>query len=179
MGNLRLLQERKRMFLDMPNLEELVASYEVLDYFYIPPPNLKRLAITIQGIHEIAMQFCFSVSTLESLVVLRPKELTARHIDDLFSAYKGKSLDVVFVDVNSNHRTPVNTRDWTEGDTVRVWEADVPTSFYGDEVDLILCDSWVWSHAVQGTLFSRDNRRMASWAEIQRRLAGPVHHIIN
>ncbi|KAF2627816.1 hypothetical protein BU25DRAFT_431147 [Macroventuria anomochaeta] len=177
--NARFSQRDSNIFLGMPNLEELVASYDVPDYFHLPPPNLKRLAITIQDLHDVAMRFCFSISTLQTLVLLRPVELSAADVNGLFSAYKGQSLDVILVDVNSNHRTPKDTRDWTDGDTVKIWEADVPTSFYGDDDDLILCDNWIWTHAVKGTLWAQDNRRMASWSEIQRRLTGPVHHIID
>ena len=177
--NARFSQREANIFLGMPNLEELVASYDVPDYFRSPPPNLKRLAITIQDLHDVATRFCFSTSTLQTLVLLRPVELSAADINSLFSAYKGQSLDVVFVDVNPNHRTPKDTRNWTDGDTVRIWEADVPTSFYGDDDDLILCDNWIWTHAVKGTLWTQENRRMASWSEIQRRLAGPVHHIVD
>lgn len=177
--NQSISQSEMDVFAGMPNLEELVASYDVPDYFRLPPPNLKRLAITIQDFHDIALRFCFSVSTLHILVMLRPVDLSAVDINSLFTAYMGQSLDIVLVDVNSNHRTPENTRDWTESDKVRIWEADVPTSFYGDDDNLILCDSWIWTHATKGTLWDQANRRMASWSDIQRRLAGPVHHILD
>jgi hypothetical protein len=175
----RFTQKETNVFRGMPNLEELVASYDVPDYFRSPPMSIKRLAITIQDLHDIAMHFCFAVSTLHTLVILRPVDLSAADIERFFSAYKGKSLDIVLVDVNSNHRTPKDTRDWAEGDTVRIWEVDVPTSFYGDDDDLTLSDNWIWSHAVQDTLWSQKHRRMASWSDIQRRLAGPVHHVLD
>ncbi|KZM24461.1 uncharacterized protein EKO05_0001974 [Ascochyta rabiei] len=178
-AHLRYYWGGQNVFLQMPNLEELVVSYDVMDYFPLPPPNLKRLTITTQDLHDAAMRFCFSVSTLKTLILLRPIELSAADIDSLFTAYKGLKLDVIFVAVNSNHRTPKDTRNWTDGDTVTIWEADVPTSFYGDDDDLALCDSWIWSHAVQGTLWTRKCRRMASWSEVQRRLAGPVHYIVD
>lgn len=179
MGNVKLSQGKTKMLLGLTNLEELVISYDVLDYFHLPPPNLKKLAITIQEFHEVAMKFCFAFSTLQSLVMLRPEELSAAEIESIFKAYKGKSLDIVFVDVNSNHRTPQHTRDWTEEDTIRIWEADVPTSFYGDDDNLILCDNWIWTHAVKGTLWNQEKRRMVPWSEIQRRLAGPIHQIVD
>ncbi|KAG9203628.1 hypothetical protein G6514_002646 [Epicoccum nigrum] len=167
-------------FVSMQRLEDLVVSFDVLDHFYVPPPNLKRLAITVKTMHKAAMRFCFAASALEMLVVLRPKELGAADIDKFFAAYQGQSLDVVFVDVNSNHRTPPDTRDWIDEDTVRIWEADVPTSFYGDEDELILCEDWIWRGAVEGTLWSLEgNRRMTGWKEVQRRLTGPVHQVIS
>lgn len=174
----RFTQKDTDIFLGMPNLEELIASYDVPDYFRSPPPNIKRLAITIQDLHNIAMHFCFAVSSLQTLIILRPVELSATDVDRIFSAYKGHSLDIILVDVNSNHRTPKDTRDWADDDTVRIWEADVPTSFYGDDDDLILSDNWIWTHAVQDTLWTQKHRRMASWSDIQRRLAGPVHHVL-
>lgn len=128
----------------MPNLDELVASYNILDYFPYAPPKLKRLALPVQEQKEIQIDFCFSTSGLQTLVLLRPLELRSADIDLIFSSYKGKSLDLIFVDVNSNHRTPIGTRSWKDEDTVRIWEADVPTSFYGDEDELMLCDNYIW-----------------------------------
>jgi hypothetical protein len=125
------------------------------------------------------MDFCFSTSSLQTLVFLRPPELLPSDIDLIFSSYKGESLDVMLVDVNSNHRTPIGTRSWAGDDAVRIWEVDVPTSFYGDEDELVLCDDYIWSHGVQGSLWCQSKRRMASWEEIQRRLAGPVHFIMD
>jgi hypothetical protein len=166
---------RNNIFLHMPCLEELVVSYDVVDYFPLPPPSLKKLAITVQEMGSAQLNFCFSISSLQTLVFLRPPELVSADIDRLFSFYKGKSLDVVLVDVNSNHRTPTGTRSWNGDDHVRIWELDVPTSFYGDEVELILCDNFIWTHGVKGTLWNVDKRRMESWERVVRRLAGPVH----
>ncbi|KAF1931997.1 uncharacterized protein M421DRAFT_54370 [Didymella exigua CBS 183.55] len=175
----RFPQKDTNIFLGMPTLEELVASYDVPDHFRSPPPNIKRLAITIRDLHDIAMDFCFAVSGLETLIILRPVELSAADINRFFTAYKGRSLDIILVDINPYHRTPTGTRDWTDSDTVRIWEADVPTSFYGDDDNLILCDNWIWTQAVQGTLWSQCNRRMACWSEIHQLLTGPIHHILN
>jgi hypothetical protein len=172
-------QNQNNIFLHMPNLEELVTSYNILDYFSMAPPNLKRLALPIQELGESSIDFCFSLSELQTLVVLRPIELRAKDIEVIFSCYSGKSLDVILVDVNSNQRTPVGTRSWTNGDTVRIWEADVPTSYYGDGDELRLCEDYIMSHGIKGTLWTQDKRRMASWVEIQRRLAGPIHLIMD
>jgi hypothetical protein len=166
------------IFSRMLNLEELVASYNILDFFPYAPPNLKRLALPFKKFGESQIGFCFSTA-LQTLVLLRPIKLRAKDIEVIFSCYGGKSLDVIFVDVNSNHRTPVGTRSWTNEDTVRFWEADVPTSYYGDVNEVTLCEDYIRSHGINGTLWTQDKRRMASWAEIQRRLAGPVHLIMD
>jgi hypothetical protein len=166
------------IFSHMLNLEELVASYNVLDFFPSAPPNLKRLALPIQDFGESQINFCFSTA-LQTLVLRRPIQLQAKDIEVIFSCFGGKSLDVIFVDVNSNHRTPVGTRSWETEDTVRIWEADVPVSYYGDFDEIKLCEDYIRSHGINGTLWTQDKRRMASWADIQRRLAGPVHSIMD
>jgi hypothetical protein len=167
------------IFLQMPLLEELIASYNVPKYFPYAPLNLKRLAITCREIRDTQVDFCFSISSLETLILLRPRGLRSADIDRIFSSYKGKSLDVILVDVNSNHRTPNGARNTSNNDAVRMWEMDVPVSFYGDANELVLCDDYIWTHGVGGTLWQQSKRRMASWADIQKRLAGPVHTIID
>jgi hypothetical protein len=167
------------VFAHMSLLEELIVSYDVVNYFRHPPPNLKRLAITTQELTDLEVAFCLKIPSLQMLVMLRPLNLAAKDIDTIIKAYDGNSLDVVLVDVNSNHRTPNQTRSWTEKDRVRIWEADVPISFYGDDDEIILCDNWMWTHGVNGTLWRQDKRRMVSWEEIEKRLAGPVHTIVD
>ncbi|KAL6703146.1 hypothetical protein ACN47E_010139 [Coniothyrium glycines] len=174
---LNLNNRNSSIFVKMLKLEELIISYHVLHYFQYPPPNLKRLAVTAQELSEV-MDFMRPVSSLETLIFLRPTNLSSSNIDTIFSTYHGKQLDVVLVDVNSNHRTPKRTRSWATDDCVKIWEADVPTSFYGDEDDLVLCDNHIWTHGVSGDLWKNGWRRMASWAEIERRLAGPVHTVL-
>ncbi|KAF1996307.1 hypothetical protein P154DRAFT_525722 [Amniculicola lignicola CBS 123094] len=159
---------RNNIFWSMPNLEELICSYDTYDYFPCPPPNLKRLATTSQGLDDVWMGSY--PSSLETLFVLRELELDRLDIDAIFNHYKGKSLDVVLIDVSANHQTPTGTREWRDDDIVRIWEIDVPKSYYGDEDDLILCDLWVWEHAVAGTLFAQEKRRMRSWNQLQAAL---------
>jgi hypothetical protein len=159
---------RNNIFINMPVLEELIVSYDVTTYFRYPPPNLKRLAITSQDLGDTEEEFCFSITSLEVLVFLCPIELSALDIDAMFKAYKGKSLDIVLVDVDSNFCTPRGTRSWKSDDTVRIWEAEVPINFYSDDDPLTLCDSWIWTHGVKGTLWSQEKRRMASWEEVER-----------
>ncbi|KAF2465097.1 uncharacterized protein BDR25DRAFT_380169 [Lindgomyces ingoldianus] len=155
------------IFSTMLNLEELVCSYEITEYFPYPPPNLKRLAITSQKADKAFMKFCFSIPTLETLFFLRQSELEAFHIQALFDHFIGRHLNVVLIDISSNHQTPESTRDWMPEDRVVIYEADVPKSYYGDEDDLVLCDDWVWTNAVNGTLWNQERRRMRSWSEVK------------
>ncbi|KAF2257709.1 hypothetical protein CC78DRAFT_187640 [Lojkania enalia] len=159
------------IFLSMTKLEDLVCSFDITDYFPSPPPNLKRLAITSQFLNEPLLRFCLSTSSLETLFLLRRPELKAADINKIFQYYHGRHLDVILVDVSANHRTPDNTRDWQPDDRVAIHELDVPKSYYGDEDDLILCDSWIWNQAVRGTLWNSGRRRMNSWSEVQAEVA--------
>lgn len=168
----RVTMRPPNIFLQMPNLEELICSYETTEYFHVPPPNLKRLAVTANELGPVHLDFYFMQSSLEMLFIIRPKSLTAGLIDELFSRYKGRHLDVVFVDINENHGTPQGTRNWNPDDNVGIWEADVPTSFYGDDEDLILSDNWIWTHGVQGDLWDQKKRRMMGWAEIESFFVG-------
>lgn len=168
----KLFWEGNRVFLNMPNLEELVCSFDVTDYFPHPPPNLKRLATTAQGLRwsEKLANFCLGIESLETFFCLREPDMEAADIDLLFDQYGGRHLDVVLVDVNGNHGTPRGTRDWNDEDRVAVWEVDVPKSYYGDEDDLIVCDSWFWVQGVRGTLFGVERRRMECWSTVKKRL---------
>jgi hypothetical protein len=161
----------KNIFLHMPLLEDLICSYDVPEYFPRPPPNLKRLAMTFQDMTATYLDFCFSISTLEILVFLRPRELSAGDIDELFSRYHGRHLDVVLVDVWHNFATLSGTRDWTEEDRVAIWEAVVPSEPYAGEDELVLCDGWMWTHGVQGTLWTQEKRRMADGRETQEQIS--------
>ena len=176
---MKLHTRESSIFINMPVLEELIISYDVLDYFRFPPPGLKRLAITAQGLTELQEDFYRLLPYLQQFVFLRPPAMTATHINRWMDLYTGKSLDIILVDVSANHATPPGTRVCDDEDNVKIWEVDVPTSFYGDDDDLILCDNYIWTHAVNGTLWTEDKRRMASWADIEKRLAGPVHSVVD
>jgi hypothetical protein len=164
--------EGNSVFVNMPNLEELICSFDVSDYFPHPPPNLKRLAITTQGLgsSEKLTTFCLGIESLEIFFFLRDPDMEAADIDVLFDNNKCRHLDVVLVDVNANHCTPKWSREWEEDDKVEIWEVDVPKSYYGDDDDLILCDSWFWMQGVRGTLFGIEKRRMECWSKVKKRL---------
>ncbi|PVI02221.1 hypothetical protein DM02DRAFT_589803 [Periconia macrospinosa] len=159
------------IFLRMPNLYELICSFDTVDCFPVPPPNLRRLAITSHGLGDEAVAgFCFAISSLEYLACIRGEDLSGRDIDDIFNRYKGHGLDVLLVDLNNNHVTPPGVRNWTEEDKVRIWEVDVPTSFYGDEDDITLSDGWIWTQGVKGSLWEADRRRMRDQRDLDRLL---------
>ncbi|KAF2653693.1 hypothetical protein K491DRAFT_694525 [Lophiostoma macrostomum CBS 122681] len=163
------------LFASMTSLEELVCSFDTLDYFsQTPPPNLKRWAVTMQGETPNMLSFASNIASLETLMFLRSPKMTSESVDDIFDAFSDfgaerlAPLDLVLVDVSANHGTPRGTRDWTDEDAVRIWEVNVPKSYYGDEDDLILCDGWIWENAVRGTLWESEKVRMKSSSEVRR-----------
>ncbi|ORX93862.1 hypothetical protein BCR34DRAFT_629295 [Clohesyomyces aquaticus] len=103
--------------------------------------------------------FCLQIPSLETLAFIRPDALQASDIERMFTEFTGTLLDVSLVDIYPNHHTPLGTRSWTSDDRVKIHELDVPTSYYGDEDILVLCDGWVWTNAVNGTLWNQGRRR--------------------
>ena len=150
----------KKVFPSMPLLEEAVINFDSRYTVSSLSPQLKRLCTTVYDEFDCMPGACFSIPSLETLVLLRPKGLAAVEIDAWFYTYQGESLDVILVDVNSNHLIPWLTRNFKEDDKVRIWEVDVPTSFYGDDDDIELCTTWIFEHARDGSLWETEKRRM-------------------
>lgn len=61
-----------------------------------------------------------------------------------------RRLEVLLVNVESQHRVPVGKANWKDGDKVKVREANVPTSYYGDEDPIVLCQEWVKRRMLRG-----------------------------
>ncbi len=154
----------------LASLEELVVNFDITYLFSTPPKHLKRLCSTDHGVSDAASSSSFAISSLRTLIFLRPLDLKATDIESWFSTYAGQGLDIILVEVNTNHQTPTQTRSWKEDDEVRVWEIDVPTSFYGDDEDYVLCERWIWDHARDGSMWEAEKRRMRDWEEVKKRL---------
>ncbi|KAH7109467.1 hypothetical protein B0J11DRAFT_554741 [Dendryphion nanum] len=172
-SELRSLNIQKRLFSSMVVLEELVVSYDVMDFFPAVPPKVCRLAVTTQGIDDALLDWALSMPLLETFMILRSPDMNRDDVEKIFAQCptpRAKPLDVVLGDVSSSHCTPEGTREWKDEDIVRFWEIDVPTICYGDESDLVICDAWIWEQAVAGTLFKKEKRRMLSWPEAKARL---------
>lgn len=146
----------------MPQLKELITRYHIGIFFPDLPPNIKRLAVSDTSSLFDHRSFSFSNPSLETMVMFRPRNLDDWFIERLNTFYEGQSLDVVLVDVNSNHGPPKGEWAWEDDDRVRIWEVDVPTSFYGDSSDFSLCQDFIWQHGIAGTLWDQDMRRMSS-----------------
>ncbi|CAI6331461.1 unnamed protein product [Periconia digitata] len=159
----------KNIFLDMKNLVELVTSGDVVYDFPDPPPNLKKLAITSGNLVDGfgVRHFCFSIPSLETLVCMRPFFLDASQIDRVFDLYKGKMLDVLFVEINPFNKAPPGIRTWDdETDKVRLWEIDVPGTASMVSYDHIaLSSQFIFSEGVAGSLWDFPKRRMNEGGE--------------
>lgn len=61
-----------------------------------------------------------------------------------------KALDVVLVNVEAEHQVPMGSDEWKENDVIQVRDLDVPTSYYGDDDVITLCQQWVMRRILQG-----------------------------
>jgi hypothetical protein len=55
---------------------------------------------------------------------------------------ENRVLDIILVNVECSHETPLGEERWKK-DNVSVRKLDVPTSYYGDEDEVVLCQEWV------------------------------------
>jgi hypothetical protein len=93
-----------------------------------------------------------AMETLETLVLTRADGL--QHVD-FKSEWSGcrngdKSLTVWFVDVDNGQGIPERIEEPKEGDKVRIMAGRVPTSYYGDEDFIELCQDWIKRSALRG-----------------------------
>ena len=67
-----------------------------------------------------------------------------------------KPIEVLVVNVSTEHPREIPRWAWRDADPemkMRVMVYDVPTSFYGDEDSITLCQDWVKAAALRGTLW--------------------------
>ena len=126
-------------------------------------PNLKRLAFDFAGLTQNEFSFLQRSPKLEVLVAFR-EGMAASSIDRIFESYRGGDLKALVVGVSSKHHPLSLTRDWTPNDKVHIMEVDVPCSYYGDEREYALCQTWIRGGAIRGTLWVEHSRPMESWA---------------
>jgi hypothetical protein len=62
----------------------------------------------------------------------------------------GQGLTVWFVDVDGPWGIPETIEEPEEGDKVKIMVGRVPTSYYGDEDVIELCQNWIKRLALKG-----------------------------
>jgi len=117
-------------------------------------PNLKTVALYNKDIG--ADGFWADIGKLEDLKTLVLTRADGLEEVDMKAEWKRccgdekRGLEIVLVNVESQHREPVGRASWKDGDKVRVREVNVPTSYYGDEDPIWLCQDWVKRWTLRG-----------------------------
>lgn len=73
-----------------------------------------------------------------------------------------RSLTVWFVDVDGGRGIPETIKEQEEGDKVKIMVGRVPTSYYGDEDVIELCQNWIKRLALKGEAGFQDELRNLS-----------------
>lgn len=116
-------------------------------------PKLKTLALYNCDLHsERFWQDLAVTKQLETLVLTRCDGVQdvnfKREWIGCGNAEKG--VKVVFVDVDGEQGLPETVEEEREGEKVRVMRARVPTSYYGDEDIIELCQDWIKRSVLRG-----------------------------
>ena len=61
-----------------------------------------------------------------------------------------RKLEILLINVYSQHRDPVGREGWSDTDDAKVREINVPTSYYGDEDPIEICQEWVKRRVLRG-----------------------------
>jgi hypothetical protein len=120
-------------------------------------PKLRTLALFNPDVDDASVsQFWPYLGTLEhlqTLVLTRSDGLDSADIKQEWRDCCGdneRGLNVVIVNVESEHRVPMGKERWEEGDKLVVREVNVPISYYGDENNAELCQEWVKRRMLRG-----------------------------
>jgi hypothetical protein len=63
---------------------------------------------------------------------------------------EARSLNIVLVNVEADHGMLVGRDSWKKDDKIQVRELNVPTSYYGDEDHIVLCQQWTKRSVLHG-----------------------------
>ncbi|KAE9362841.1 hypothetical protein N431DRAFT_357997 [Stipitochalara longipes BDJ] len=116
-------------------------------------PKLKTLALyNCDLTSETFWRDIGALDILETLVLTRADGV--REVDlrrEWSRCGKGdKKLTVWFVDVDGGHGIPETIEEPKEGDKITIKVGCVPTSYYGDEDEIDLCQNWIKRAALKG-----------------------------
>ncbi|KAG0646151.1 hypothetical protein D0Z07_8430 [Hyphodiscus hymeniophilus] len=114
-------------------------------------PNLKTLILYNEDIdNEDLWPSLGKLEHFETLVLTRCDGLEETDIKLEWTKNCGqRPLEVLIVNIEGGHRNPLGRKSWKE-DSVVVKEMNVPTSYYGDEDEIELCQEWVKRRVLRG-----------------------------
>jgi hypothetical protein len=116
-------------------------------------PNLKTLALYNCDIDSDRFWCDLGVmQSLDTLVLTRADGLQEVDFRSQWRRYGNgkKNLTAWFVDVDDGHGIPETIEEPKEGDKVKIMVGRVPTSYYGDEDVIELCQDWIKRSALRG-----------------------------
>ena len=117
-------------------------------------PKLKLLAVYKAWLgSDVFWRDVTSLENLDTLVLIKADGV--RVIDfgrewQRVCGDKNRKLTVWFVDVDGGQGIPETVKETKEGDNVTLRVARVPTSYYGDENEIDLCQNWIKQAALNG-----------------------------
>jgi hypothetical protein len=121
-------------------------------------PKLKVLALYNCDLHiETAQPRLWRdlavLKNLETLILTRcdgVQEVNFKVEWNRWCGNGGGALDVIFVDVDGERGIPETIEEPREGDKVTVKAGRVPTSYYGGEDIIELCQDWIKRSVLRG-----------------------------
>ncbi len=110
-------------------------------------PKLRTLALYNADVSSARFWLGLArLGCLETLVLTRSDGLESVDLKREWRRHCGdekRGLNVVLVNVQSEHSVLMGSESWTNDDTVVVRKVNVPISYYGDEDYIELCQEWV------------------------------------
>ena len=156
---------RYQMFLDY--LEDNIGSFKGFEKANVWPlwPQLRTLALYNCDLSSERLWLGLSMAErLETLVLTRADGV--REVDfrsEWIARVNGdRGLTVWFVDVDGGRGIPETIEEPDEGDKIKIMVGRVPTSYYGDEDVIELCQNWIKRLALKGEAAFQEELRKLS-----------------
>ncbi|EOO02419.1 hypothetical protein UCRPA7_2030 [Phaeoacremonium minimum UCRPA7] len=143
---------RDELYLRVYEREWLIEEAEVWTLW----PALRRLALYNVDADEQFWGRVAGMPKLETLILTRADGMQETCIKSSYFAATQRPIDVLIVNVSTEHPREIPRWAWQDVDPqmkMQVMVYDVPTSFYGDEDYITLCQDWVKAAALRGTLW--------------------------
>jgi hypothetical protein len=154
-------------FADLPALEEFCSVRDelYLDTLVAPSeewlvwslwPKLRTIALyNVDVLNHRFWEGLRQLENIETVVLTRSDGLEEVDIKrewrkQFDEATEARSLSIVLVNVEAEHKVLVGRDSWKEDDKMQVRELNVPTSYYGDEDPIVLCQQWTKRNVLHG-----------------------------
>jgi len=111
-------------------------------------PKLRKLALHNQDVSRDFFEGLKKLQRIEKVVLTRTDGLLEIDVKQTWriqfdKAEEVRPLEIVLVNVESDHPYFICKEKWTENDKLRIREMNMPISYYGDEDCIVRCQQWV------------------------------------